>query len=148
MLLCIPHLRLLLPLNIIMDETCLSCPGWFSLLLLHLLSCLTPEYKTLMHALSYPFSEEKTMVRTTFKIGFDGSDLFKHTEWPTKQTSCSSSVASHQQRCREEEKTGVCARAVEDVTCEWNIVVLRGNKKEVEGVRRGKGTKTKSGFCV
>ena len=36
---------------------------------------------------------------------------------------------SHQQRCREEEKTGVCARAVEDVTCEWNIVVLRGNKK-------------------
>ena len=42
----------------------------------------------------------------------------------------------------------VCALAVEDVTCDWNIVVLRGNKKEVEGVGRGRETKTKSGFCV
>ena len=43
-------------------------------------------------------------------------------------------------------KTVVCGRAGEDVTCEWDDVVLRGNKKEVEWVRRGTGTKTKSGF--
>ena len=67
LLLCIPHLRLLLPLNIIMDETCLSCPGWFSLLLLHLLSCLTPEYKTLMHALSCPFFRRKNNGRNNFQ---------------------------------------------------------------------------------
>ena len=43
---------------------------------------------------------------------------------------------------------GVCARTGEDVTCEWDVVVLRENKKEVEGVGRGRGTKAKSGFCV
>ena len=43
-------------------------------------------------------------------------------------------------------KIAVCALAVEDFTCEWDDVVLRGNKKEVEWVRRGRGTKTKSGF--
>ena len=43
-------------------------------------------------------------------------------------------------------KIAVCGRAGEDVTCEWGDVVLRGNKKEVEWVRRGRGTKTKSGF--
>ena len=37
-------------------------------------------------------------------------------------------------------------RAGKDVTCEWDVVVLRGNKKEVEGVGRGRGTKTKSGI--
>ena len=42
--------------------------------------------------------------------------------------------------------SAVCGRAGEDVTCEWDVVVLRGNKKEVEGVGRGRGTKTKSGF--
>ena len=64
----IPHLRLLLSLNIIMDETCLSCLGWLALLLLHLLSCLTPEYKTLMHALSYPFFRRKNNGWNNFKI--------------------------------------------------------------------------------
>ena len=39
-------------------------------------------------------------------------------------------------------------RAGEDFTCEWDDVFLRGNKKEVEGVGRGRGTKTKSWFCV
>ena len=43
-------------------------------------------------------------------------------------------------------KIVVCGRAGEDVTGEWGVVVLRGNKKEVEGVGRGRGTKTKSGF--
>ena len=43
-------------------------------------------------------------------------------------------------------KIGVCARAGEDFTCERDDVVLSGNKKEVEWVRRGTGTKTKSGF--
>ena len=43
-------------------------------------------------------------------------------------------------------KIVVCARAGENVTCEQDDVVLRGNKKEVEWVRRGRGTKTKSGF--
>ena len=35
----------------------------------------------------------------------------------------------------------VCGRAGEDFTCEWDFVVLRGNKKEVDGVGRGRGTK-------
>ena len=43
-------------------------------------------------------------------------------------------------------KIAVSARAGEDFTCEWDDVFLRGNKKEVEWVRRGRGTKTKSGF--
>ena len=43
-------------------------------------------------------------------------------------------------------KISVCARAGEDFTCERDDVVLRGNKKEVEWVGRGRGTKTKSGF--
>ena len=43
-------------------------------------------------------------------------------------------------------KIAVCALAGEDFTCERDDVVLRGNKKEVEWVRRGKRTKPKRGF--
>ena len=43
-------------------------------------------------------------------------------------------------------KIAVCGLAGEDVTCEWHVVVLRGNKKEVEWVGRGRGTNTKSGY--
>ena len=44
--------------------------------------------------------------------------------------------------------TASYALAGEDVTCEWDVVVLRWNKKEVEGVGRGRGTNTKSGYNV
>ena len=43
-------------------------------------------------------------------------------------------------------KIAVCALAGEDFNCERDDVVLRGNKKEVEWVRRGRGSKTTSGF--
>ena len=83
------------------------------------------------------------MSGTTLKIEPGGSDLSKHAEWPTKQTSCSSSVASGQQRCRGLVKIAVCAHAGEDFTCEWDDVFLRGNKKEVEWVGTWKGEREK-----
>ena len=45
-------------------------------------------------------------------------------------------------------KIAVFALAGEDFNCERDNVVLRGNKKEMEWAGRGRGTKTKSRFCV
>ena len=73
------------------------------------------------------------------------SERSKHAEWPTKQTSCSASVASGQQRCREL-TTPALALAVEDFSCEWDIVVPRGNKEEVEWVGRGRRKRLRADF--